>query len=120
MKHKLPVDKCQESLDHMAEDDLAEKEMDLEAVQVSMDIFGSEDDSLDLAEFKFHNRCKFCERRFDSSGEMGRHIGCKHKLNIHQEVTRDGEAFLSSKLACKLCEKNTQIVMKVLEDTKVS
>ena len=45
------------------------------------------DASLDLAEFKFHNRCKFCERRFDSSGEMGRHIGCKH--------TRDGEAFLS-------------------------
>ena len=84
----------------MAEDDLAEKEMDLEAVQVSMDIFGYEDDSLDLA-------CKFCERRFDSSGEMGRHIGCKHKLNIHQEVTRDGEAFLSSKLACKLCEKHS-------------
>ena len=73
LRKHLPVfdfDKCQESLDH---------------------ILGSEDDlmdaSLDLAEFKFHNRCKFCERRFDSSGEMGRHIGCKH--------TRDGEEFLS-------------------------
>ena len=68
---KLPIfdfDKCQY--------DLAEKEVDLGAVQV-----------LDETHRKFHNRCKFCERRFDSSGEMGRHIGCKH--------TRDGEAFLS-------------------------
>ena len=90
--HKIPVFyKCQESLDHMAEDDLAEKEMDLEAVQVSMDIFGSPsfEESLDLepdTTAKLESiECKFCERRFDSSGEMGRHIGCKHKLNIHHE-----------------------------------
>ena len=90
----------------MAEDDLAEKEMDLEAVQVSIDIFGSEDDlmdaSLDLAEFKFHNRCKFCERKFDSSGKMGRHIGCKH--------TRDGEAFLN------LTEKEVELSMDAFCD----
>ena len=42
---------------------------------------------LDETHRKFHNRCKFCERRFDSSGEMGRHIGYKH--------TREGEAFNS-------------------------
>ena len=55
-------------------------------VALDSEIFGSEEDlmetSPDLAEFKFHNRCKFCERRFDSSGEMGRHNGFKH--------TRDG------------------------------
>ena len=113
---------CKHTRDGEAFLNIAEKEMDLEAVQVRIDIFGSPafEESLDLEPDTTANleslECKFCERRFDSSGEMGRHIGCKHKLNIHQEVTRDGEAFLSCKLAGKLGDKFQESLDHMAED----
>jgi len=67
----VKYDKKEASLKHLPA-------FDFDKGQESLDhILGSEE-SLE---------CKFWERISDSSGEMGRHIGCKH--------TRDGEVLLS-------------------------
>ena len=37
----------------------------------------------------FHNKCKFCDKGFDSNGELGRHIRYKHTKEMDGEALAD-------------------------------